>query len=364
MIVWISFIILILIYIIIEKAYQHYWDAHLNIEVSLPSENVHEGDVALITEIILNDKWLPLPILEVFFYLDKGLRYTDISNASVSDKLYRRDVFAVGSKRKIRRTFEITCTKRGYYTLENLEMMSYDLFMVKKFLGSTEMFDDFHVYPRKVRSDRIALPYQQIIGDLAVRKNLYEDPFAFGGLRDYVDTDPMSKVNWNATAKSQGLIVNTFDSTNNQNVTILLDTHENRNSFSGPLNEESICIASALIERLLIQGVELTLEGNALDIVSKERLSLQKLKGLGISLIKQYLSRIELGDESPLTSNHFPIDCSDYIILISKNTNLEDWVRSTFKNYIWIVPYRFEQPSMLSIKEHCLPWKLESGDLQ
>lgn len=368
MIIWISFLSIILCYILLSLIYRKFWDRNLEISVSLPSDPIHVGEVAHMKEVILNDKFLPLPILEVYFPLDKGLRYTDDSNTSVTDKTYRRDVFAVGMKRKIHRTFAITGTKRGYYTLTKVEMMSYDLFMQQKFLGALEMFDDFYVYPQRVKNERILPPFRQIVGECMVQKHLLEDPFAFSGLRDYVNTDPMHMVNWAATAKSQSLIVNTLASTNKQNIVILLDTYENIHSFSGQLNEEAISIAAALIERLLLQGMEVSLEGNGIDCVSKERISLSQMQGMNPTLLIQSLTRLDLGKEEDFSlmyqNTSLPIAKDSYVVLISKNQDLEIFIKEHFSQFLWIVPYKYEEPRLPSISGKYYPWKLESGNLE
>ncbi|MFI3236898.1 MAG: DUF58 domain-containing protein [Lachnospiraceae bacterium] len=362
MIVVITLIVLIVVYIVIERVYIACWDKKLDIAVHLPTENVHENETANITEIITNDKFLPLPTLEIFFHFDKGLKYTNMENSLVSDKLYRRDVFAVGIKKKITRTFEITCEKRGYYSIDKLEMMSTDLFMAKKFLGEHSFYEDFYVYPRKVRSDKIALPYQQVMGELMVKKQLYEDPFAFGGIRDYVNTDPMNKINWKATAKSQDLVVNMFESSINQTVVVLLDTFENRTFFSEDLNEESIRIASALTERLFMQGVEVSLYGNGRDILTKEKLALTGLKGLGSALMKQYLARLERGHEESITTLFDDIPKGAFVVIISKNQGIQEAIQTKLKDYLWILPYKYELPKLEGMRNKYMLWELEANN--
>lgn len=359
MIVWISFAIVIISYFIIEEVYKKCWNHNLEIDVFLPEEQLYEGDITNIKEVIINDKMLPLPILEVFFHFKKGLKYTDMANSLVSDKLYRRDVFAVGMKRKISRTFEVACVKRGYYTLESLELMSSDLFMQQKFLGEKQFFKEFYVFPKKVKSEKIGLPYKKIMGDLISRKHLYEDPFSFGGVRDYAITDPMNRINWKASAKAQDLIVNMYESSINQKIVVVLDTFENRNSGSEDLNEESIRIAAALVERLFFQGVEVTLIGNGSDLITKELLCMKHLKGAGVPMIKQRLARLELGEENRIESFFDQVEKDTYVVLISKNLELQTNLEIYFKEFIWIIPYKYQIPEIYGMKGRWIPWQLE-----
>lgn len=362
MMVWWALGGVVALYFLIEQVYKKWWDAKLAVNAFLPSEDLHEGESANVTEVIVNDKFLPLPIIETFFQLEKGLRYTSSANASVSDKLYRRDVFAVGMKRKISRTFEITCEKRGYYTLEAIDMMSSDLFLQQKFLGKRQVFSALHVYPRRVHAEQIALPYQRLMGELLVHKRLQSDPFSFGGMRDYTNTDPMNTINWSASAKAQNLMVNLYDSSIDQKVVLLLDTADQKGSFSEPLNEESIRIAAALAERLLHQGVEVSLLGNACDCISGERLQLQQLKGRGITLLKEHLARLKLGDEAPITTLIAEAERDTFVVLISKNQDLQQGLKAQLQDFLWVLPYRADPPELDgSLRANTLLWEYQQG---
>lgn len=356
MMVWLAFGGVALCFVGIEWLYARRWQSALCASIHLPQEDVHEGECAAVKEVIINDKFLPLPVLEVFFALDKGLRYTDGANTAVSDKSYRRDVFCMGAKQKISRSFSIDCAKRGYYTLTQFDMMSSDLFFYQKFLATRTAHEAFHVYPRKVASERIALPYQRIMGDFIVRQKLYEDPFSFAGIRDYTPSDPMNRINWNASAKTQDLAVNMRDSSMNQRVVLLLDTAEHTGSYSDALNEESIRIAAALIERLLPQGVEITLCSNAKDAITHDCLSLTDIKGLSVALIKQHLARLTLGGEAPLDTLFAAFSRDTYVVVLSKNTEIAHAVHAAFDDFLWILPYRESLPTLSISYANVLPW--------
>ena len=93
---------------------------------------VYEGQTTEITEEIVNDKGFPLPALEIRFALDRNLSYLQESaeNASLSDKNYRRDVFSLFSRQKKIRTFALSCEKRGYYRIDEAELVGYDYFFL------------------------------------------------------------------------------------------------------------------------------------------------------------------------------------------------------------------------------------------
>lgn len=363
MIVFVSIGFVIMAYIFIRKVYENYWDKTLKIDVFFSSNHACEGEGFVMKQVIVNNKLLPLPILEVFFHLNKGLEYGDMSNALVSDRLYRRDVFSVGGKKKISRTLEINCKKRGYYTLEEIEMMTYDLFIQYKSLGKQSCFQEVYVYPRKVSSNRIVLPYRKIMGDLMAKKELFEDPFSFAGLRDYTPQDSMNSINWKATAKAQDLVVNMYDSSKNQKIVIILDTYENKTAVSEDLNEEAIRIVTAILERLLIEGVSITLEGNGRDSITNELLEIQDIKLSELTKVKQRLATLERGYEKSALELLEESSQEDYVLLVSKNIELQEMVRRSLKDFFWIIPYQYKEPSIAGVKGSYMTWEMEMSNI-
>lgn len=364
MIVFYLFLAIIIAYYIIKVLYKKFWDYRLFVDVFLPDEILHEGDTTSILEVIINDKFLPLTTLETRFVLDRGLGYIgNTQNSSLSDKLYRRDAFLLGIKQKISRTFEIVCLKRGYYTLEKLDLISSDIFLQEKFLGSRTIFQDFYVFPKKVQSSKIAFPFRQINGDLAVKKMLYEDPFSFAGVRDYTPTDTLNSINWKASAKTQDLVVNTYESSTKQNVYIILDTFDNENLAKEGLNEESIRICSAIIERLIHQGIEVVLLTNSVDMSTEKKLDIRELNGIPINVIKQNLARISLGDEQAIDGLLEQVPKDNYAVVISKNYDLEQEISSKLDAFYWIIPYSDEIPTISLTQDKFHLWKAETLNL-
>ncbi|MFI3200485.1 MAG: DUF58 domain-containing protein [Eubacteriales bacterium] len=363
MMVWVAFVIVIVAYLQFHKVYHKYWMNNLDVSIFFQGNCACEGESTKIQQVIRNDKLLPLPILEVFFHLDKGLEYKDMSNAVVSDFLYRRDVFSVGGKKKISRTLELHCKKRGYYTLDEIELMTYDVFIQYKELATKKCFQEFYVYPRKVSRNRIVLPYRQIMGDLMARKDLQEDPFSFAGLRDYTPQDSMNAINWKASAKAQDFVVNLYDSSKKQRIMILLDTYENKSVANQDLNEESIRIASAIIEHLLLEGILVTLKGNARDRITKEILEMKEMDLSNLTHGKQRLATLECGYEESLVKMLQEEIVDQYVVLISKNLEFQEVISETIPEFFWIIPYQYKEPKISVMKGSYLLWELEMNNI-
>lgn len=130
--------------------------------------------------------------------MHRNLWFADGENTSVSDQCYKRDIFSVGGYQKITRTIPFHCSKRGYYELSQVELVTRSPLMNKKFYKTLESPDHFYVYPRMVDDTKLEIPFQKIMGSVLSHKNLYEDPFEFRGIREYQPTDSMHKINWRA----------------------------------------------------------------------------------------------------------------------------------------------------------------------
>ncbi len=355
--------VVVLVYLILQFIYNKFWDYNLKAEIYLPKSDAYEGDVTQLVEIVVNDKILPLPTIEIDFHLGKGLRFINSQNSTVSDKLYRRDVFYAGIKKKITRTLELYCYKRGYYTLDSLGLMAKDIFMTKKYLTSKTFFEEFYVYPRQVNSQKILIPFTKVMGEVLSRQKLYEDPFEFGGIRDYQISDPMKYINWKASAKSGKLATNMHDTTLSQKLTIILDTYDNVKVMDEELNEESIRIVSGLIERFLVQGMNLTILGNAHDVITGKRLNLTQISGLATKQVRQNLSKLVLGNEKTVDSLFSEIKKDNLVVVVSKNTDIEQYLDKLNNDIVWVVPYKFECTEIPKKKYNTVLWEYETPEI-
>lgn len=245
--------------------YAKFWHRGLRIRAEFADSSVFEGDVSCLKEEIINDKLLPLPALEIWLKMDRNLRFSDEAkqNASISDQLYRRDIFSLLFHQKIVRRLPIVCKKRGFYQLDSLEVLGYDLFLSSEHHLVLKQQARLYVCPAQVSTRRIRLVCRTLSGMILVQNRLHPDPFEFSGIREYLPTDPMNQINWKASARNTSLMVNQFDSSTSLKVTVFLDVEDSYIMHEEALTEESIRIAASLAARLAKANMELTLLGNA-----------------------------------------------------------------------------------------------------
>lgn len=229
------------------------WHKGLNVRVRFSYPNIFEGESSTLEETVTNDKRLPVLAVSVRLAFDRNLEFVKASkeNTGISDQTYKRDIFSLLPKQKIRRKLSFVGKKRGYYTIKNADVSGYDYFLNKGYYTSFPQDAYLYVYPKLIDTSRIRLISRSISGMMISKSKLYPDPFEFSGIREYRKEDPMNRINWKASARTGELMVNQFDSTTEYNVTILLDLEDSYIMKYEELIEESIRICAGLCAQLL-----------------------------------------------------------------------------------------------------------------
>ena len=119
----IAIIVLIVLYICLNKIYRKYWNRGLNVELSFDTQVLTEDETGHITEIISNDNFLPIPSLWIKFGVDRSLIFNDIENVTMSDKCYKNDIFSIQLYQRI--------TKKLSFKAEKLFSENGNAFTVK-----------------------------------------------------------------------------------------------------------------------------------------------------------------------------------------------------------------------------------------
>ncbi len=359
MIILAIFLLLLAAFFFLRFLYDRRWDRGLSCALRFREEYASEGETSVLTEEIVNNKRLPLPAVEIDFHMDKRLRFSDGQNSSVSDQSYRRDVFALSVRQKITRTLEFQCAGRGYFRIGEAGVTARDLFLTRKYLTARPQHTEFYVLPRPVPVRQIAIPFSRIMGAALSRKKVYDDPFEFAGLREYARGDPMKYINWKATARAGELLTNLHESTLSQRVTVLLDM-EGR---SIQRNEDSVRIACSLCERLLWEGVELSIYSNGTDALTGGRWKLENVSGPGSLLfLKKSFACVQ-------AENGLPGVCDflaegdrqeDLLVLISQSQRQE--MADRFSQAVgkgrgvYIIPFQAQHLDIFPSKNIDLVW--------
>lgn len=265
---------------LLEKIYQKNWSNGLTVSIKFQSEPVFEGKKASLTETIENRSWMFMPVLQVGFRVDRNLKFPEEENAAVSDKLYERDIFSVMFYQKITREIRFETAKRGYYVIDRADLMTKTLLATEELHENAELFTYLYVYPRLISVDSLEVIFRRMMGEITAQRRIYEDPFAFRGLREYMPGDPLNKINWKASARAMDTLVNVHDSTESARCCFLLDVEDEGILRFEQVHEEGIRLAASLGAQMMERQIPVSLLANGVDQVTGETIYLEPGSGM------------------------------------------------------------------------------------
>lgn len=328
----------IILYWLQKQIYMKIWTKKLNIHISFRDKIVSEGESTYLEEVIENYKLLPLPILHVKFSAPSSFLFKSEENTVISDYFYRNDVYSILSYQRIIRKYPFVCSKRGFYTLRSLDIISRDLFLTELLASQESTMASINVLPRKLPFEKLPAIMVDALGEVVRRQNLYEDPFEFKGIRDYQPYDRMHAINWKSTARTGALQVNTYQSTSSKQVCIYLNLEPNSVTRAEYLQEESIRLASTIAGYLLSRQVPLSFYTNGLDKISKKPFQVEAGSG------KQHIQQIDLS-----------LSRIDLSIGHSSSTNLlKDALTKDPKKYQLIIISTYRKKDMMDLYQDIL----------
>ncbi len=306
----IAIVCIIIVFKLQASMYKILWKKGFSVDVSVEHDTCQVGDTNVLTEIIDNNKFLPLPMVHVKFNTPRSFAFDDEENSSITDYYYRDDVFTLPSHKSITRKLTFTCTQRGCFYMNDININTSDLLIGETLIAKIKNNIIIHVYPRKLSMAPFEVPFNTMLGESIADKHLIDDPFEFRGIREYQPYDPMKSINWKSSASHGALQVNTFFSTASKEVTIFLNVDLDIYSKNEHLQENTISIASTLACSFINSRIPVALETNAHDTFTKEQIC--KKSGSGSShmdAIDHSLSRIDLSlpydDYFQMVKNYF-----------------------------------------------------------
>lgn len=342
------FIGVLLVVFIVNRVYKKNWTKALKMNVTFEDKNVLRGDKTNLILSVTNAKKLPLPMINTKFKLDSSFIFTNAdANSTKTDNVYRNDCFALGPNTKITRKVEILATKRGVYNLSEAQMVFSGIFMDEVNVLKQNLTGFITVYPKAVDVDKIGIVKTRLEGDLNKRKYLFEDKFAFRGIREYNYNDNLKLVNWKASAKQGNLMVNEYDESMSKNVCILLNLEKDRELENLSLLESSIELAAGFVNKFTNQRANICLYSNGVDFVGEGEVSVELGSGIShLKAINTVLARIDASKEKrdfKEILNDLIIDESYVYVIIGANRqkDLVDLINEKFKNNpnsLWVVP--------------------------
>ena len=146
-------------------------------------EGVYEGDEVELIETVRNTGFFPLlgVDIESYFYNELDLEEYEPDPGSTMQYVISR--FNLWPYMQIRRHHKLIARRRGDYRL------------------TVEAPAELFVYPRAVPLNLPVLAVGRMQGEYVSNRPLFTDPFSLAGIRDYRFGDPVSQINFKASAR-------------------------------------------------------------------------------------------------------------------------------------------------------------------
>ena len=272
----VAFILAGLIYVIQRMVYRGIWNKNLDADLSFEKDILYEGEDNTLCEVIENRKYFPVPILQVKFSITRTFLFKKQDNTSVTDKYYRNDFFTIMPWQKITRAYPFTCSKRGFFNTDSIDLICRSFFMDEWMLETKYRMANVCVLPRRISHKEIDESVNNLIGEIEKNLRINEDPFTFAGIRDYQPFDNMRSINWKITARHGDLLVNTYNSTFSQKVVLLLNVESNSMLHNDEIAEWAIRIAAHLASHYISMHIPTAFYTNCADVSMEQNYTVKR----------------------------------------------------------------------------------------
>lgn len=264
-------VVALLLYLGQKTIYQKVWHKNLRVRLSFQEEGIWEGQESTLSEIIENQKKLPLTMLKVKFQTDRHLLFADTKGSRTTDKFYRNDIFQIGALEKVTRVLRFTAGRRGYYTIAEADLVASDLFLTAQYTATADIgHSSLYVYPKPFSHPAFRQSLKQLRGQVLAKRHLQEDPFEYRGIREYQPQDDLKSINWKATARTGEFKVNQKNYTAEKSVRIFINLEDTGILKKEDCVEASLQIATALLLLFLEQGMQVAVYCNGVDVLHNE----------------------------------------------------------------------------------------------
>jgi uncharacterized protein (DUF58 family) len=230
-------------------ALARYWSRHaldrVVYEHVLPENRAFAGESLKITLRLANDKFLPLPWLQIRESTPEGV---DVDSRHVSPVGYQGYVQVTHSTHlswyeRVTWSMNYKAAVRGYYRIGPARLASGDIFGFFPVERDDTLVDPIIVYPKLVDLPSLGLPPDRPFGEMKGRQRIFEDPGRIAGLRDYRPGDPMRRIDWKASAKLGALQSKVYEPSGTLHMLIVLNVNTMEHVWEGFVPE--------LFERLI-----------------------------------------------------------------------------------------------------------------
>lgn len=167
-------------------------------------------------------------------------------------------------------TRTVAFSRRGRYIFHGCNASCGDFLGISETDLAFSTYSEVVILPARANADMMNKLSGGLIGDISVRRFIFEDPVLTIGFRDYTGREPMKAISWTQSARQNKLIVKNYDYTTELNVAVILNMQCIKSSYNAFTTEQSenmehaLCIVRSLCELLDSKNIPYSFTTNAL----------------------------------------------------------------------------------------------------
>ena len=241
---------------------------HVVYRRTLSEHRVFVGESVEATLILENRKTLPVPWMELRETLPRGMPALKVhtSPGALPGSQVLDRATALGRRDHLEWPITLQAVRRGYYRVGPTRLKSGDIFgFFEREEETGRPVDGIVVYPITYPLPDLGLDSARPFGDARGGNRIHEDPSRVVGVRDYQPGDPMKRIDWYATARSNRLQSRLYEPSREQSIVVALNIPTFEYSWQGAdpvLLERGVAVAASIARWAADSGAALGLVAN------------------------------------------------------------------------------------------------------
>ncbi len=200
-----------------------------------------------ITYSIENKSILPYPNIELIVSFHRNINILEELKLIRNEGYYNfyKLNFSVPPKTRITKKINCIANKRGNYFIGDLKLNISDPFNLNNKIFNKVKYKEIGIYPNIYAINNINQFFNQLYGSKKSNKALIEDRILPKGAREYIQSDPFTKIDWKATGKYNKLFTKQYEFTTHKELWILSNLKTNDKTWMGTDEDEVEQVISA-----------------------------------------------------------------------------------------------------------------------
>ena len=251
---------LLLLFVLISKWWADYSLQGVEYKHQLNANRVFSGEDVQLTTQTTNNKFLPLPWIQINDELPKEVsaRQGRVVASTDPTRMALTSVLSMSWYHRTTRTYDIRCPNRGHFFIGPTRIRSGDLFGMHTREMRLEKDHTLTVYPRILPLRVSSLPSLEPYGDVRVKRRFLDDVTRPMGSRRYLSGDALRHIHWKATAHTGMLQTRIFEASTTPNFAVFLGTRTIEPPLQGSrphLLELGVLTVTALVNYALSRRI-------------------------------------------------------------------------------------------------------------